>query len=88
MTNPPDSSSLCQVTFLFAIEAMLKITARGFAGYARSKTDAMDLFVAAMSLSDEMVTSHMRDVEKASSWLSFSLLASSIFLIKGIAGSE
>ena len=44
-----------QVTFLFALEAILKITARGFASYFNSKTDALDLFVAATSLTDEMV---------------------------------
>jgi hypothetical protein len=43
------------VTFLFAVEALLKLVARGVAGYLRSKTDSLDLFVATVSLVDESV---------------------------------
>jgi hypothetical protein len=44
-----------QVTLLFALEASLKLIAKGFAGYFQSKTESLDLFIAATSLTDELV---------------------------------
>ncbi len=44
-----------QVTLLFSVEAFLKLIAKGFAGYFQSKTESLDLFVAALSLTDETV---------------------------------
>jgi hypothetical protein len=44
-----------QVTLLFSLEAFMKLVAKGFAGYFQSKTESLDLFVAATSLTDEIV---------------------------------
>lgn len=43
------------VSFLFALEVVLKFTANGLAGYMSSKTEMLDLVVAVLSLADELV---------------------------------
>ncbi len=44
------------VTFLFTLEALLKFTSNGLAGYMASKTEMLDLVVAMLSLVDEVVS--------------------------------